>query len=83
VEHVNQIPFYLNVLGIDSGSIDYLNKLGFLHGKDVIDKRFQIQVIRVCIKCLLGELTIYLGLMADIPPPGRKMLEMRRILFVL
>ena len=73
IEHVNQIQFYLNVLGIESGSIDYVNKLGFLHGKDVIDKRFPIQRDKSVFKLLIGRAhNLFGAFMADIPPPVEK-----------
>jgi hypothetical protein len=42
LEHINQLQFYLNVLGVEAGSIDYINKNAFLNGEDIIDQRFPI-----------------------------------------
>lgn len=41
-DHVAQIQFYLNVLQIDRGQIDYLDKSAFLQGRTAIDKSFQV-----------------------------------------
>ena len=72
-EHVNQLQFYLNILGVEAGSIDYINKFAFLYGNDIIDHRFSIQRDDRVYKVLLSRTHELFGaLMADIPPPKEK-----------
>jgi CRISPR/Cas system-associated exonuclease Cas4 (RecB family) len=40
--HVEQLQFYLNVLDINQGQVDYLDKESFVLGENPIDKSFQI-----------------------------------------
>ena len=42
-EHLEQVQFYMNVLGVDSGQVDYLDKKSFLDGKGVIDHCFKVK----------------------------------------
>lgn len=73
LEHVNQLQFYLNVLGVENGSIDYINKLAFLYGKGIIDRRFYIRRDEGIYRTLLGRAHELFGaLMSDITPPKEK-----------
>ena len=70
---MNQLQFYLNILGVENGSIDYINKLAFLHGRDVVDRRFQIRRDKGVYEILLERgHKLYGALMANIPPPKEK-----------
>ena len=70
---MNQLQFYLNVLGVEAGCIDYINKLAFLHGRDVVDRRFRIQRDENVYRMLRGRAHLLFGaLMANIPPPKEK-----------
>jgi len=42
-DHVAQLQFYLNVLQIDLGQVDYLDKSAFLQGRTAIDKSFPVK----------------------------------------
>ncbi|MHA1971538.1 MAG: CRISPR-associated protein Cas4 [Candidatus Hodarchaeales archaeon] len=68
-EHVNQLQFYLNTLGIETGYIDYINKQTFINGYNTIDKRFQIKQNKRTYKRLLKRAHNLFGcLLADTPP---------------
>lgn len=41
--HIEQIQFYMNALGIKRGRIDYLDKSAFLEGSNPIDSFFEVQ----------------------------------------
>ena len=41
--HIEQVQFYMNVLGVKWGRIDYLDKGAFLEGENPIDSFFDIQ----------------------------------------
>ncbi len=69
-EHVNQLQFYLNTLGIEVGYIDYINKQTFINGYNTVDKKFKIKRDKQTYKSLLTRAhTLFGALMADIPPP--------------
>lgn len=68
-EHVNQLQFYLNTLGIEVGYIDYINKQTFINGYNTIDKKFRIKRDKRVYKRLLKRAhTLFGALLADIPP---------------
>ena len=68
-EHVNQLQFYLNTLGIEVGYIDYINKQTFINGYNTVDKKFKIKREKRTYKKLLKRAhTLFGALMADIPP---------------
>jgi len=68
-EHVNQLQFYLNTLGIEKGHIDYINKQTFINGYNKIDKKFEINRNKRTYKKLLKRAhTLFGALLVDIPP---------------
>jgi hypothetical protein len=68
-EHVNQLQFYLNVLGVDTGYIDYINKQTFINGSSSIDKRFKIKRDPRIYKRIIRRAHSFFGsLLVDIPP---------------
>lgn len=68
-EHVNQLQFYLNVLGVETGYIDYINKYAFMHGFEVIDRRFLVlRDIRLFEKLLDRAQELFKTINEDIPP---------------
>ncbi|MCW4049135.1 MAG: CRISPR-associated protein Cas4 [Candidatus Bathyarchaeota archaeon] len=68
-EHVNQLQFYLNTLGIEVGYIDYINKQTFINGYNTIDKKFKIKRDKRTHKKLLKRAHALFGaLIVDIPP---------------
>jgi len=42
-EHLAQLQFYMNTLGVEQGQIDYLDKTAWLTGNNVIDKCFPVK----------------------------------------
>jgi len=42
-EHIDQIQFYINALGVKHGQIDYLDKEAWLTGEREVDKSFPIE----------------------------------------
>jgi len=42
-EHVAQLQFYMNTLGVEQGQIDYLDKTAWLTGDNKIDKSFPMK----------------------------------------
>jgi CRISPR/Cas system-associated exonuclease Cas4 (RecB family) len=56
-DHVLQLQFYLNALGIDHGQIDYLDKQALLEGTTSIDLSFSVTRSEEIMQRLLHEAT--------------------------
>ena len=71
--HVEQLQFYLNVLDINQGQVDYLDKEAFVQGENPIDKSFQITRNPTIFYTLISRAgTLSLSLKNGVPPLGNR-----------